>query len=90
MLRKQAFSLADKHRLVTVPTREKFPKGLPGWQKLGKSYDGGLWEVATGFGICAGEVSGITVIDIDAPDREWFDAFWAQSGPAHGIVEIQN
>ena len=33
-----------------------------------------LWDVATGFGISAGKNSGVTVIDVDLPDRKWFDA----------------
>jgi len=69
--------MAKAHGVVTVPCREKYAKGLRGWQELQAPYDGPLWEVATGFGISCGEVSGVTVIDVDAPDREWFDAFWA-------------
>ena len=71
--------------MVVLPTRCKFPRGVSGWQKLEKSYlrtDGDLWEKATGFGIQTGKRSGVTVIDVDKPDREWFDKFWAQSGLA--------
>ena len=81
-IRERAFKLAEQHGLVVVPCREKYAKGLSGWQTLAKSYEGSLWELATGFGISAGKTSGITVIDVDAPDREWFDKFWAQSGLA--------
>ena len=70
-LREQAFKLAEQHDFVVVPCREKYAKGLSGWQTLTKSYEGNsLWELATGFGISAGKTSGITVIDVDAPDRE--------------------
>jgi len=79
-LKEQALRLAAEHGLVVLPCREKYAKGLSGWQTWEKSYEGKLWDVATGFGISAGKHSGVTIIDVDAPDRKWFDAFWAQSG----------
>ena len=61
-------------KLIVMPTRNKFPKGLAGWQRLEKSYTGPLWKSATGFATRTGPTTGITIIDIDQPDREWFDA----------------
>ena len=68
VIREQALKLAEQHDFVVVPCREKYAKGLSGWQTLTKSYEGKLWDLATGFGI--GATSCITVIDVDAPDRE--------------------
>ena len=79
-LKEQALRLAAERGVVVLPCREKYAKGLSGWQTWEKSYEGKLWDVATGFGISAGKHSGVTVIDVDLPDRKWFDAFWAQSG----------
>ncbi len=66
--------------MVMMPLKNKFPGGLSGWQGLTQSYEGHLWGDATGFGIQTGKRSGVTVIDVDKPSREWFDKFWAQSG----------
>jgi len=76
-LEKQAITLGVKHGFVMLPTRMKFPKGVSKWQKLKKSYSGARWKDATGFSILTGLPSGVTVIDVDAPDRKWFDDFWA-------------
>ena len=66
---------------VVLPTRCKFPKGIPGWQKVESTWeDMADWNRATGYCIKTGHWSGVTVIDVDKPDREWFDKFWAQSG----------
>ena len=69
-LKEQALKLAADQGVVVLPCREKYAKGLSGWQTWTKSYEGRLWDVATGFGISAGKNSGVTVIDVDAPDRE--------------------
>ena len=66
--------------LIMMPLKNKFPGGLGGWQGLTQSYEGHLWGDATGFGIQTVKRSGVTVIDVDKPSREWFDKFWAQSG----------
>ena len=67
--------LTDDHGFVAIPTRNKRP--LPrGWQNYSRTYNGPLWQNANGCGLLTGEESGITVIDIDAPDRDWFDKFW--------------
>ena len=75
----KAFALSEETGFVVIPTRCKAPL-VSGWQGLEKTYDGHKWGDATGFGIQTGWRSGVTVIDVDLPSREWFDKFWAQSG----------
>ena len=67
--------LHEEHGFICLPTRYKAPT-LGGWQKRTKPYDGPLWNDANGCGMKTGREAGITVIDVDAPDREWFDRFW--------------
>ena len=71
----------SKLGFVVLPTRNKFPRGIIGWQKATKTWDNpDDWEKATGYCIKTGEISNITVVDIDKPSRSWFEKFWAQSG----------
>ena len=79
-IRERALDLSDEHGLVCLPTRFKFCKGLRKWQEIKDTYNGPLWTQATGFAISAGEVSGVTVIDVDTPARQWFEKFWAHLG----------
>ena len=89
MVRKLTQSVMDtvkgihERGMIVLPTICKFPRGIKGWQHLEDSVrDNEHWENATGLCIQTGKRSGITVIDVDKPDREWFDKFWAQSGLA--------
>lgn len=67
--------LHSKFGWFCLPTAYKVPL-LKGWQKRPKQYTGPLWNKSNGCGIRTGESAGITVIDVDAPDREWFDRFY--------------
>ena len=67
--------LVEKHGFICIPTKFKAPM-LFGWQKRTKPYDGPLWNDCNGVGMKTGREAGITVIDVDAPDKEWFDKFW--------------
>ena len=61
--------------LIVMPCKKKRP-WYSGWQKLEQSVDDiRLWNEATCFSILTGKKSQVTVIDVDAPDREWFDKF---------------
>ena len=64
--------------LIVMPCKKKRP-WYSGWQKLEKSVDDiRLWNEATCFSILTGKKSQVTVIDVDAPDREGFDKFWKE------------
>ena len=74
-MEREATKLGEAHGFVMVPTRRKFPKNVPGYQKLHSSYEGAAWKKATGYAIVTGETSGITVVDVDKPAMEWFRNF---------------
>jgi len=62
---------------ICIPTAFKCP--LPkAWQKLEKTYSltGSGWQKCNGVGMLTGKKTGIVVVDVDQPDREWFDQFW--------------
>ena len=62
--------------LIVMPAKLKRP-WFRGWQQLTKSVDDPVkWSMATCFSILTGKKSKVTVIDVDAPDREWFDEYW--------------
>ena len=63
-----------KHKFICIPTRNKMPL-VRGWQKLTAPYQGSCWSDCNGVGILTGKKTGITVVDVDAPDRAWFDKF---------------
>ena len=73
LLKQRAVSMAEEHGFVMVPTREKHPMNQ--WRRQKKSYGvkGKFWDMCTGFGIITGELSGITVVDIDTPAMEYFN-----------------
>ena len=57
--------------LIMMPARLKRPWGIAKWQRLTKSVDDPVkWDMATCFSIQTGKRSQVTVIDVDAPDRE--------------------
>ena len=72
--RQLAQELSKEHGFVCMPTSFKRPM-VAGWQKLRETYEGPLWDSCNGVGIVTGEPSGISVIDVDAPDKEWFHGF---------------
>ena len=71
---KLAVELTQMHGFVCLPTADKVPLAK-GWQQFGESYKGERWSLAKGVGIQTGSRSGITVVDIDEPDTEFFEKF---------------
>ena len=71
-----AYRYAEKYGWVVAPTKLKNPgKVGVNWGGLEKSLprDDQAWKKATGYCIITGELSHLTVIDIDDP--EWFHQF---------------
>ena len=66
---------SEEKGFVCFPTRYKAPM-VKGWQNRTEVYKGPLWNECNGCGIKTGQEADLLVIDVDAPDREWFDKFW--------------
>ena len=66
---------SEEKGFVCFPTKFKAPM-VRGWQQRTEAYEGPLWNACNGCGIKTGHESDLLVIDVDAPDREWFDKFW--------------
>ena len=61
---------------IMMPAKKKRP-WIRNWQRLTKSVeDPRKWDMATCYSILTGKKSQVTVIDVDAPDRAWFDKYW--------------
>ena len=71
---KLAGRLTHHHGFICFPTANNVPL-VSGWQAFTESYFDDAWEHAKGTGIQTGERSGITVVDIDEPDVEFFNKF---------------
>ena len=74
----QRIAAADlnKRGYIVLPGRNKRP-WYSGWNKMTESVtDENIWNMANCFSILTGKKSGLTVIDIDAPDRKWFDEWY--------------
>ena len=58
---------------VILPGKNKFPAGIPKWQKKRATPKRG-WENAKQLVLLTGKKSGVTCVDVD-DDVAWYDAF---------------